>query len=167
MAKSIPLSDRDTLTQLCMAIKRSHDAGQKTRIRALIHIKKGATRTETAVEFLVDQDTITNWIHAYNQGGADALLLSKGGRRGGNPKWKTVPFTSLATEIDKGGYWSIPRMQHWLKENYCIEVPEQTVWYRMDQLGYSYKGARPHPVLGNKERQDTFKKGVLLHSWSR
>ena len=50
-------------------------------------------------------------------------------------------------------------MQEWIKEQYQKDIPEQTVWYRMDKLNYSYKGARPHPVQGDRERQETFKKG--------
>ena len=50
-------------------------------------------------------------------------------------------------------------MQEWLIANKKKDIPEQTVWYRMNQLDYSYKGARPHPTQGNKEKQDGFKKG--------
>ena len=167
MATSIPIKERDTITQLQAAIKHSFNEGQKTRMRAIIYIKKGANHTETANEFVVNKDTVTNWIQRYNQGGIEALIFSKGGRSAGNPKWDTEPFATLAKEIDKGGYWSIPRMQEWITEQYQKDIPEQTVWYRMNQLNYSYKGARPHPVQGDRERQETFKKGVSLRSWSR
>jgi transposase len=95
------------------------------------------------------------------------LAQKPSGRKEGNPKWDKEPFDALAQEIDKGGYWSVPRMQEWLKKEYKKNIPEQTVWYRMDTLGYSYKSARPHPVQGDRERQETFKKGASPHSWSR
>ena len=79
----------------------------------------------------------------------------------------TKEFEELCKEIDKGGYWSIPKMQEWIEKHHHKAIPEQTVWYRMDQLSYSYKGARPHPVQGNKDKQEAFKKGALLPSWSR
>ena len=99
-------------------------------------------------------------------GGFSALASNKGGRPEGNPKWDAEIFEALAKKIDKGGYWSIPRMQEWINKHRQKDIPEQTVWYRMDQLNYSYKGARPHPAQGNKEKQDSFKKGGLRHSWS-
>ena len=167
MATPIPIKEHHTIAELKTAIKQSSNEGQRTRLRAIIYIKNGANHTKTATEFVVHKDTVTNWIQRYNQGGIKSLMFSKGGRSGGNPKWDMSLFVSLAKEIDKGGYWSVPKMQEWLKQQKQSDVPEQTVWYRMDQLGYSYKGARPHPVLGDKERQETFKKGVSPRSWSR
>lgn len=116
---------------------------------------------------MISPTTLISWVVAYNNGGTDALKMSKGGRPEGNPKWDADIFHTLAQEVDKGGYWSIPRMQEWLRKEHRKDIPEQTVWYRMNTLGYSYKSARPHPVQGNKERQDTFKKGASLRSWSR
>lgn len=149
------------------ALAKSRDAAQKTRIRAIIHIKEGATRTATAERLMASRTSVISWIAAYEVGGVPALILSKGGRPEGNPKWDASVFEALAKEIDKGGYWSIPLMQVWLKTQYNKDIPEQTVWYRMDQLGYSHKGARPHPVQGNREAQEAFKRGVSLRSWSR
>jgi transposase len=115
----------------------------------------------------VSDHSITNWVHIYNKGGIHALATNKGGRPKGSTVWKDDIFADLAKAIDKGGYWSIPIMQKWLTEHHAVHIPEQTVWYRMDQLNYSYKSARPHPVQGNKEKQQAFKKGGLRHSWSR
>ena len=95
------------------------------------------------------------------------MVSNKGGRPEGNPKWDSALFEDLANVIDKGGYWSIPKMQAWISEHHKKDIPEQTVWYRMNQLDYSYKGARPHPVQGDKDKQEVFKKGVLSRSWSR
>jgi transposase len=107
------------------------------------------------------------WITKYNSGGSLALASNLGGRSEGNPKWDAEIFDELAKEIDKGGYWSIPRMQDWIKTHKKKEVPEQTVWYRMDKLKYSYKSSRPSPIGGDREKREVFKKGALLRSWSR
>ncbi|MGZ9112513.1 MAG: helix-turn-helix domain-containing protein, partial [Rhodoplanes sp.] len=63
------------------------DEAQKTCIRAIIDLREGATRGEAAKRTVVDTDTITNWIKAYNRGGVAALKMSRGGRAEGNPKW--------------------------------------------------------------------------------
>ena len=165
MARII-LSARDSVAKLRQAVARSGQEEQKTRIRAIINIKEGGTHTEVAKRFVISRTTLISWIVAYNQGGVASLKMSKGGRPEGNPKWEASHFLSLTKEIDKGGYWSIPRMQEWLSKEYAVNIPEQTVWYRMDQLNYSYKSARPHPVQGNREKQETFKKGASLRSWS-
>lgn len=167
MAYFTQVAPYHNIATLKVAIKRSHDEGQKTRLRAIMAAQAGGTRNDIVIMLQVSDHSITNWVHAYNKGGIDALKTNKGGRPKGHAKWSNDIFTDLARAIDKGGYWSIPRMQEWLKKHKDKDIPEQTVWYRMDQLNYSYKSARPHPYKGNKERQAAFKKGALLHSWSR
>ncbi len=157
----------DTATELRQKLRTAHDEAFKNRVKAILLALEGKKRYEIVAQLAVDPSRVTAWIQRYNKGGTDALIFSKGGRPEGNPKWDATLFDALAQEIDKGGYWSIPRMQEWLKKQYKKDVPEQTVWYRMDQLHYSYKGARPHPVQGNKERQETFKKGASPRSWSK
>jgi transposase len=167
MAHFTAIQPRHTIAELRTCMKQSRDEGQKTRVKAIIFAQEGLGRYEIVERLQVSDHSITNWVHAYNKGGISALATNNGGRPKGNPKWSDDIFNALATEIDKGGYWSIPRMREWLKEHYQKDVPEQTVWYRMDQLRFSYKSARPHPVQGNKERQETFKKGASPRSWSR
>jgi len=50
-------------------------------------------------------------------------------------------------------------MQDWLHTIKGADIPEQTVWYRMDKLKYSYKSGRPCPVQGDQKKQESFKKG--------
>ncbi len=159
MKAPVLLSRQDTVIQLRTALARAKDEQHKTRIRAIINIKEGATNAEAARRFVVESDSIRSWIQVYNKGGTDALNLSKGGRPKGNQKWDQTLFEDLAKEIDKGGrYWSIPLMQKWLKEHKKKEIPESTVWYHLDRLDYSHKSARPHPYKGDREKQDVFKK---------
>lgn len=162
MAKALSLSTRDSVAQLRSAVLSSSDEAQKTRIRAIIRLREKATRTVVARDFVVDRDTVTNWIAAYNSGGIPALAMSKGGRPEGNPTWDTAIFDALIKEIDKGGrYWSVPLMQEWITEKYEKEIPENTVWYHVTGLDYTYKSARPHPMKGDTAKQEAFKKGVL------
>jgi len=157
----------DTAADLRQKLRTAHDEAFKNGIKAILLALEGKKRCEIVEQLAVDASRVTAWVQRYNEGGAAALIFSKGGRPAGNPKWDTTLFETLAKEIDKGGYWSVPRMQEWLRKKYKKDVPEQTVWYRMDQLNYSYKGARPHPVQGDRERQETFKKGASLRSWSK
>jgi transposase len=141
------------------AVKQANDAEQKTRIRAIIRLKQGASKCAVAEEFLITRKSLYYWIEVYNEKGVSALKFSKGGRPEGNPKWDTSIFDKLVVEIDKQDkYWSIPLMQEWIKENYKEDIPENTVWYHMRNLNYSYKSSRPHPVKGDKKKQNSFKK---------
>ena len=163
----INIKNRDSVAELRQIIKRSRDESQRTRLRTIVAVKEGKTRTAVAQDFAVSRTSIVSWITLYNNGGAGALKLGVGGRPEGNPKWSADIFNDLAKEIDKGGYWSIPKMQEWLASHKKVNIPEQTVWYRMNQLNYSYKSARPHPAEGNRQKQEAFKKGASSRSWNR
>ena len=148
-------------------MRHVHDEAYKTRLKAVLLALKGKKRFEIVALLTVDASSVTTWLQRYNKSGTPALVSNKGGRPEGNPKWDKYLFDDLAKEIDKGGYWSIPRMQEWLKKEKKQDIPEQTVWYRMDQLNYSYKSARPSPIGGSPEKREVFKKRASPRSWSR
>jgi hypothetical protein len=52
-------------------------------------------------------------------------------------------------------------MQKWIYEEEKKDIPESTLCYRITQIGYSNKSSRPYPYKGDKEKQETFKKGAL------
>lgn len=152
--------------ELRRVINKCTDDGQKLRLRAIINIKKGKLLKQVSGELLVTRQSLGVWLTRYNEKGLHGLKTNKGGRPEGNPKWDTDIFKKLTETIkEKGGYWSIPKMQEWIETRYKITIPEQTVWYHLDKLGFSYKSSRPHPYKGNKERQESFKKGVLRKLW--
>jgi transposase len=164
MSAIIPITRCESVSTLRKKLAHSKDADQKMRIRAIINIKKGAKRREVAKNVVISRTTLVSWVATYNEGGTDALKMSKGGRPEGNPKWDTNIFDALIKEIDKGEhYWSVPLMQQWIEEHYEKNVPESTVWYHLTALDYSYKSARPHPYKGDAEKQKAFKKGGLSH----
>ena len=167
MATALSVVAHDSVEQLRERIIHIHDEGHRRRLRAIIRLKQGALHQDVASTLGASRTSVCSWITKYNDGGWKALAPNKGGRPEGNPKCDAAIFLDLAKEIDKGGYWSIPRMQEWLRTQHKKDVPEQTVWYRMDQLNYSYKSARPSPIGGSKEKQESFKKGASSRSWSR
>ncbi len=158
----------DTEAYIKEKLRHEPDEAYKTRMKAVRLALSGKKRYEISDQLAVDEKSVTTWITKYNEGGLKALETNKGGRPEGNPKWDTAIFDALVKAIeDTKGYWSIPRMQEWIEKNHKQKIPEQTVWYHLDKLGYSYKGARPHPMQGNKEAQGAFKKGDSLRMWRR
>jgi transposase len=156
-----------SLTELIALKNKSSDDGQKLRIRAIINIKKGKLLKQVSEELVVSPKSLGVWLGRYNTNGVDGLASNKGGRTEGNPKWDTSIFTALTHKIKTtGGYWSIPAMQKWIEDTYKKSIPEQTVWYHLNKLGFSYKSSRPHPYKGDIERQTSFKKGVSQKQWA-
>ena len=166
MKQHITLRSRDSLARLEQVAKKARDPALKVRLKSIALRRQGKTPHEIAGLLVVTDHSVTNWINRYNEGGISALATKPSGRPEGNPKWDGDIFNELIKEIDKGGYWSIPRMQDWIAKHHQVNIPEQTVWYRMDQLNYSYKSARPHPAQGNKQKQDSFKKRASYRIWN-
>lgn len=160
------IAPRHTLPELVLAKNKSSDDGQKLRLRAIINIKKGKLMRQISEELVVSEKSLGVWLDRYNKKGLDGLKTNKGGRPEGNPKWNTEIFNALAETIKvMGGYWSIPKMQEWIEVTYKKYIPEQTVWYHLNKLGFSYKSARPHPYKGDRGIQNTFKRGALRKHW--
>ena len=161
MANIIKLAKRDSVLSIKKSIRNSKDEGQKTRLRVILGVKKAKLRKEIAEDLNLNIDTITDTVKKYNKKGVQGLKTNKGGRPEGNPVWDSKIFDDLAKEIDKQEkYWSVPVMINWIKENKKKDIPYNTVWYHLRHLDYSYKSARPHPHLGDKGKQELFKKGA-------
>ena len=159
----ISLVNNHSVAELQDNIKNSRDEGQKTRLRVILGIKRGKLRQEVAKDLNLNIDTITDTVKRYNGKGVAGLIVSKGGRSEGNPKWNTKIFYDLVKEIDKQDrYWSVPIMMEWIKKKKKKDIPYNTVWYHLKNLNYSYKSARPHPYLGDRKKQNAFKKRALL-----
>ena len=159
MNTKIHLKNKHTIAQLQSAVKTSKDESQKTRLRALIQLKKGHTRTATAKEFVIDRKTLLFWIKTYNKEGVRALIMSKGGRPEGNPIWDKKIFNDLLKEVEKSKKcWSMPLMQEWIRKHKKKEIPESTIWYHLQLSGFTYTSLRPHPHKGDKKAQKAFKK---------
>jgi transposase len=165
--KKHALAPHHTLDELFEIKNKSSDDGQKLRLRAIINIKKGKLITQVAEDLSVSRKSVGAWRATYNEKGADGLVSNKGGRSEGNPKWDSEIFERLGEHIKTaGGYWSVPKMQGWVKETFKETIPLQTIWYHLVVLGFSYKSARPHPYKGDKDRQESFKKGALRKRWA-
>ena len=160
MAKTIQITHLVILEDLQKILRESKDESEKTRTKIIIHTYKGLSRTALAKKLDIHVDTITDVVKRYNKTGTKGLKTNKGGRSEGNPKWDIQIFEDLKKEIHKQEkYWSIPKMVTWIIDNKKQEIPESTVWYHMTtSLHMSYKSARPHPLLGNRQKQEDFKK---------
>lgn len=167
LGRPLSMVAHDSVSELKDKIKHSKDEAFRVRLRAIVKVMQGKKQSVVADELSVCVRGVTAWVHKYSISGTDGLATKPSGRPKGNPKWKPDIFENLAKEIDKGGHWSIPRMREWIQKHHACSIPEQTVWFRMDALKYSYKSGRPHPIQGNREKQALFKKRASMRSWSR
>ena len=118
MAHALQIHPHESIDELRRMVRTSDDEAQKTRMRAIIELREGATRREVARRAVVDSETITNWIKAYNRGGVAALKMSRGGRfrrepevgsqalrgaRAGDRQRRALLVGALHARLDPGG----------------------------------------------------------------
>ena len=139
----------DTEAQLRKKLRHAHDEAYKNRLKAILYAVKGKKRYEISSTLTVDEKSVTTWLQRYNEKGTPALITNKGGRPEGNPIWDADIFTDLAKEIDKGGYWSVPRMQEWIKTHKKKEVHRafDDIQASIAELQYYLQAMREDAVL--------------------
>ena len=57
-------------------------------------------------------------------------------------------------------FYSVPKMQVWIKETYDATIPQNTIHNRLRDNGYTFKSSRPNPYKGDPNLQASFKKMV-------
>ena len=163
---NLTIKNHLTLDELNKEIRESKDGKYQTRLRTIILATKGLPRKDILQNILISKNTYYHWIHTYNDGGVKALKdIKTTGRINGNPKYKNEIFIKLFNELDSmKEYWSIIKMQKFIKDEYKIDIPNETLRMRVKRAGYSYKSNRPSPYKGDKEKQESFKK-TLSRMW--
>jgi transposase len=162
MAKPITINKQHTEQELEKEIKHTRDGKYRLRIQVILQAMQKKSSIEIHKNLLVNKDTIFRWVRWYNEKGLQGIKeVSKGGRKEGNPIWDNNIFDALCDKLDlMEEYWSIPKMQSWIEENYGVKIPLSTIHHRLGVNGYSFKSSRPNPYKGDPNLQAAFKKTV-------
>jgi len=161
------LKDRDTVDELKKEIREARDGRYQLRLRAILMAKQGVKPVDIVDELLISIPTYYSWIHKYNNGGKESLKKHGSGRATGNTKFKQSIFDELLKKLDDmTEYWSVAKMKEFIKEEYGVNIHNETIRIRLKKVGYSYKSSRPSPYKGDKEKQEEFKK-TALKRWSK
>ena len=67
----------------------------------------------------VTNNTITNWINYYKEGGIDSLLMLN--YKGGQAKLSEEQLSEPKIEVSKGVFAIAKNIQHYVKQNFGIE----------------------------------------------
>jgi len=163
----IKLKNKNTLTKLKKEIEKTKNEKYRTRVKTIIKLKESPhkSKKEIAEELMISNFSLFSWLKIYNEKGLNGLKIKKTGRPQGKNKWDKAFFEDLVKEINKSDkFWTLKLMQEWLKKEKEVEIPSQSIWYRITQLGYSHKSSRPFPYKGDREKQEEFKK---MEYWTK
>ena len=160
MAKKILLESHNSNEELTRELKNTRDGRYRLRVHAISLYQEGMRTTQIIKLLLINRVTFYQWIRRYNKDGLRGLKnVSLGGRGEGNPKWDDNIFTALFKKLDlMEEFYSVPKMQAWIKETYDVDIPQNTIHHRLYKAGYTFKSSRPNPYKGDPNLQASFKK---------
>ncbi len=165
---ALKLQDHNTLKELRQEMRKTTDGRYQLRVHTIVLLKEGERSSKIRERLLIGSDTYCRWIRSYNDGGLEALKKIKiTGRKEGNPEYDDYIFEELFQKLDlMQEYWSVIKMQKFVKELHNVKVPNETMRMRVKRAGYSYKSNRPSPYKGDEQKQEEFKK-TDLKMWSK
>ena len=159
MAKALNVVVKESVTDL-KSIQKDKPS-YYSRIQMLLLIKEGKFVTKDALSeaLQVSTQSVHIWRTKYNAGGIDRLLEDK---RGGKPAQITAPIHErLSTRLNssKEGFKSFVEIQHWLQENFGIEMKYQALnKYIKRKFGARPKVARKSHINKDENAAALFKK---------
>jgi transposase len=134
-------------------LRSERDARLRPRLHLLVLLKSGqvTSRRQAAAHLAVHRNTITGWLRRYQHGGLEALLTYK--EPGAPAGQKTLPptvFVQLQARLASAtGFTSYVEIQHWLREEFSLAVPYQTL-HGIGHYQLKAKLKRPRPRHGKK-----------------
>jgi len=159
MAKALNVVVKESVKDLKSIQKQK--PSYYSRIQMLLLIKEGKFVTKDALSeaLQVSTQSVHIWRTKYNAGGIDQLLEDK---RGGKPAQITAPIHErLSTRLNssKEGFKSFVEIQHWLQENFGIEMKYQALnKYIKRKFGARPKVARKSHIDKDENAAALFKK---------
>ncbi len=141
MARKIKLKPHDTLEQWHDNIKRTRNNEHKLKMLVIEKIMANPTVLAKEVQktFFISQQTMYNWINAYNAKGLEGLTAkSEKGRGSGKGRTKVADevFLKLKEQMLKepNKKWTLKVKSQYIKDETGIELTEQGIAYRMKKI---------------------------------
>lgn len=121
-------------------------------------IHHGESHGEIANRLGIGRSTLGRWVKRYNSQGESGLHQQPGQGRKQTITPETVEKIKNWVREDEG-VWTLNRICLRLAESEGISATQQAIWYRLRESGWSWKTGRPTNPEGDKEAQESFKKG--------
>jgi transposase len=156
--------DAATLRRLATTVK---DADQVRRLLALAGVYDGQSREEAARIGGMDRQTLCDWVHRFNEEGADGLINAKSpGRPSKLSKEQMEELRRLVEagpdpEKDGVARWRCVDLKRVLGERFGVDLSEVSLGRVLKKLGFSHISARPLHPKQDQEAIATFKKNCF------
>lgn len=157
MKRLLTLTDAQR-TEISRRYKQEKNPRFRERLHCLLLKERGHTNSEVAQMLLVSQDTITDWLNLYEDGGIETLCRLETG--GSDAFLDQEQIARLQAELDKHGFQTAKQVCAWVQEEFAVTYSERGMRDLLRRLGYSRQKAHLVPAQADVEAQAAFLKGV-------
>lgn len=155
--KRLPVINEE-VDKLDKVLKEQTRTLARNRIHALLLIKLGhaTTRTQVAQLLRVTRESVSSWLKIYQKCGIEGLLDIKppGPAKGQQRSIPEPAFTALKERLATDGFDSYVGIQHWLRDQWDLEVDYKTVW-KIIRLGLKAKLKSARPRHAKKKLEES------------
>jgi transposase len=140
------------------------DANQARRLLAIAAVYDGMDREEAARIGGMDRQTLRDWVHRFNEQGADGLINIK--PPGRPSRLLAEQKEDLRQLVEAGPYpqkdgvvrWRCVDLKRVLGERFGVDLSEVRLGRVLKELGFSHISARPRHPVQDPEAIAAFKK---------
>jgi transposase len=152
MPAAVRLRTDFSATALRRLARKGKDANQSRRLLSLAAVLDGKSRAEAATIGGMDRQTLRDWVHRFNAGGAGGLKDNWTGgvspRLSADQKAELARIVEAGPDREKDGVvrWRRVDLQRVIAERFGVDYCERYVGTLLKTLGFSHISARPrHP----------------------
>jgi transposase len=172
MGQAIAVRTDYTAGEVRRFAKQAKDVAQARRLLAIAAVLEGASRTDAAKIGGMDRQTLRDWVHRFNDQGANGLINTPS--PGAAAKLDATHRAFLARIVEEGPIPAIHGVVRWracdlimrVHEEFGISVSDDTIYRALKDLGFSHLSARPKAYKQDPEAVEAFKK-TSLHAWRK
>lgn len=153
--------------------RRVGDVAQARRLLAVASVLDGASRTQAAETAGMTRQTLRDWVHRYNEEGAEGLLdRPRPGRPGrlGEEQLKHLDMlVEQGPDITEHGVvrWRCADLQSVIAQTFAVRLSERHVGRMLGKRGFTRLSARPRHPKTDEAAQEAFKKTLPRQSPTR
>lgn len=156
------LQDKLELINIKPLIAKETNGRMRIRLLALLHIKDGANRAQTAIYLKVSRKAVNDWVKKFYENGFDGLKEQpRTGRPCNLTAEQLITFKEYVTRNSikpNGGRLTGKSLVNYIQKEYGVTYCLDNIYRLLNSLNFSWITSRSKHPKQSEEVQENFKK---------
>ena len=144
----------EEIIKLRLAHKSEKHKGRAYRINAVILLGSGWTVKQVSDALLLDEDTLSDYIKKYKEGGLTTLLKTL--YQGSKPLLNQAQISALCQELEQTTYLTTQAIRQFVYQRFGVHYSQSGITNLLHQLGFTYKKPKLVPSKADEQAQVEF-----------